>query len=36
MENDPQDHVDVTADDELSEEMVDDVNGGFDGEWSFI
>jgi hypothetical protein len=36
MENDPKDNVDVTAEDELSEQTLGEVNGGFDGEWSFI
>jgi hypothetical protein len=30
MENDPQNDVEVTADDELSEETLGDVNGGMD------
>jgi hypothetical protein len=30
MENDPKDNVDVTAEDELSEEMIADVSGGMD------
>jgi hypothetical protein len=28
VKNDPKDNVDVTADDELSEEMLGDVSGG--------
>jgi hypothetical protein len=28
MENDPKDNVDVPADDELSDETLDDVSGG--------
>ena len=36
MVNDPQNDVEVSAEDELSEETLGDVNGGVDGEWSFI
>ena len=34
MENNPQDNVDVNADDELSEEMIADVSGGMGWEKS--
>ena len=35
MENDPQENVDVSADDELSDEVLDVVSGG-SGEWPSI